>query len=152
MADSIDITGLNKAELLAALYNNSKPQGLGFLSFDAKPMTVTEAVELLTQQTYFDYLNGRVMKIDLRGNQLNTWAYDRDLGQGAAARVVEAVRTGQGIGDKPRDMAKDLAALDDFLDAAPPTTVTEVGGMTSVELGLDEGLKNALQQKRERLR
>ena len=29
----VDIKGLNKAEVLAALYNNSKPLGLGFLHF-----------------------------------------------------------------------------------------------------------------------
>lgn len=49
----VDIKGLNKAEVLAALYNNSKPLGLGFLHFDAKDMTVAEAEELLKQTTYF---------------------------------------------------------------------------------------------------
>ena len=28
----VDIKGLNKAEVLAELYNNSKPQGLGFFT------------------------------------------------------------------------------------------------------------------------
>ena len=28
---SIDIKGANKASVLAALYNNSRPQGMGFL-------------------------------------------------------------------------------------------------------------------------
>jgi len=30
MAEGIDIKGMDKAELLAGLYNNSKPLGLGF--------------------------------------------------------------------------------------------------------------------------
>jgi hypothetical protein len=38
MATSIDLKGLNKAAVLAALYNASKPQGMGFLQYDPTPM------------------------------------------------------------------------------------------------------------------
>ena len=85
----IDLTGKNKAKVLASLYNNSKPQGLGFLSFVPKDMTITEAEELLEQTTYFDYLYGRVMKIDLSGDTLDTSLYDRDNGEGSALRAIE---------------------------------------------------------------
>ena len=72
MADEkIDIKELNKADVLAALYNSSKPQGMGFLHYDAKLMSRKEAQKLLDAgQTYFDYLNGRVMKVDLSDEQL----------------------------------------------------------------------------------
>lgn len=43
----IDITGLTKAHVLAALYNNSRPQGLGFLHFTPDKMTIDEAQRLL---------------------------------------------------------------------------------------------------------
>jgi len=55
-------------------------------------MTVEEARELLSQDTYFDYLKGRVMKVDLSGNELDPWGYDRDNGQGRAAEVIESLR------------------------------------------------------------
>ena len=89
----IDIKGLNKAEVLAALYNNSKPLGLGFLHFDPKEMTVAEAEEIMKQTTDFDYLKGRVMKVDLTSDDsFEEWLYDRDNGNGAAQRAIDALR------------------------------------------------------------
>lgn len=89
----VDIKGLNKAEVLAALYNNSKPLGLGFLHFDPMDMTVAEAEEILNQTTYFDYLKGRVMKVDLSSDDsFEEWLYDRDNGKGAAQRVIDSLR------------------------------------------------------------
>lgn len=89
----VNIKGLNKAEVLAALHNNSKPLGLGFLHFDEKDMTVAEAEELLKQTTYFDYLKGRAMKVDLSSDDgFDEWLYDRDNGNGSAQRVIEKLR------------------------------------------------------------
>lgn len=85
----IDLKGKNKAEVLAKLYNASRPLGLGFLHATEDDMPVEEAQELLNSgQTYFDYLHGRVMKIDLSGDELKTHLYDRDNGQGAAAAAL----------------------------------------------------------------
>src|SRR5437762_8079791 len=82
MRDTIDISKIDKAELLAALYNASKQQGLGFLDLTGRePMTKRQAAELLKEQNYFDYVRGRVMKIDLSGNQLYTGLYNRDNGE-----------------------------------------------------------------------
>ena len=89
----VDIKGLNKAEVLAALYNNSKPQELGFLHFDPKEMTVAEAEEILKQTTDFDYLKGRVMKVNLSSDDgFEEWLYDRDNGNGAAQRAIDRLR------------------------------------------------------------
>lgn len=90
----IDIKGINKAKLLAALYNNSHPQGMGFTQYIPKDMTEQEAETLLTKQSYFDYLKGRVMKIDLSEDVLDPWGYDRDNGEGAVARIVDGLRIG----------------------------------------------------------
>lgn len=86
----IDISGINKAAVLAALYNASKPQGLGILHFTPEDMTVQEATELLTQTNYFDYLKGRVMKIALDGDTLDPRLYDRDNGDGAAIAALKS--------------------------------------------------------------
>lgn len=95
----IDISGLDKATLLAALYNASSPQGMGFLHFDAQPMTPEDAQAIIasfgtSRPLYFDYLKGRVMKINLTKDEMDEWGYDRDLGTGAAQRVVDALRVG----------------------------------------------------------
>lgn len=84
----IDISKLDKAEVLSALYNNSRPQELGFLQADNTPIQKEKAATLLETQTYFDYLKGRVMKVDLSGDELETALYDRDNGQGAAEMAL----------------------------------------------------------------
>ena len=88
----IDISSYNKGEVLAALYNNSKPLGMGFLHFDPKPMTIREGNAILETQTAFDYHKGRVMKVDLSEDQLDERLYDRDNGIGAAAKVISQLQ------------------------------------------------------------
>lgn len=89
----IDLTKYDKAEVLAILYNHSKPQGMGFLQADSNPMTKEEAQDLLAKlpekYKYFDYLKGRIMKVDLTGDYLDPSLYDRDNGKGAAERAIE---------------------------------------------------------------
>ena len=91
----IDISKLNKARVLAALYNASHPQGLGFLHYEASVMTVEEASEWLGNQTYFDHLKGRIMKIDLSGTEFDPYLYDRDNGQGAALNAIRDLDNGE---------------------------------------------------------
>lgn len=105
MSEEINIVGIDKAELLAALYNNSRPMGMGFLQARDGIMTKEEAQkaievgddssrmfgkreELGTRHLYFDYLFGRPLKIDISGDTVRPWGYDRDNGQGAVARIV----------------------------------------------------------------
>lgn len=89
---SIDITG-RKAAVLAALYNASKPLGLGHLHAKGEPMDEGTAAILIARagSARFDYLWGRVMKVDLSGDSFDPRLYDRDNGEGAAARAVEGV-------------------------------------------------------------
>lgn len=88
---AISIKGMSKAKVLAALYNASRAQGMGFLPAKSEPMTEAQAAALLKTQTYFDYLKGRVMKVDLSGDVLEERLYDRDLGPGAAAAAIESI-------------------------------------------------------------
>lgn len=89
----MDISGMNKAEVLAALYNASRQQGMGFLDPDGqKQMNVEQAKKELERTTYLDYLNGRVMKIDLSSDELRTALYNRDNGQNAAEDALSHLR------------------------------------------------------------
>lgn len=85
----IDVTGINKAQLLKALYDDAKPLGMGMLHFQPEPMTIEEADRLSKEHTYFDYLKGRVMKVDISGDTLRCLLYDRDNGDGAAKRALQ---------------------------------------------------------------
>ena len=90
--ETIDISGLDKAEVLAELYNRAQTQGLGPLHFDPENMTKEQAAAILDSgSTYFDYLKGRVLKVDLSKEEFNPALYDRDNGENAAARVIEPI-------------------------------------------------------------
>lgn len=93
----IDISGLNKAEVLNKLYTASKPLGLGRLHFVPGPLSSQQAQDLIAEHyenrngresIYFDYLVGRVMKVELAGDVLETRNYDYDNGPGAAAKAL----------------------------------------------------------------
>lgn len=96
----IDLRDMDKAEVLAALYNASRPLGMGFVQYDPAPMTREEAAGYLAWCTSFDYLKGRVMKIDLSKDALNPRLYDRDNGEGAAWRAITALRVTGKTNDK----------------------------------------------------
>jgi|GEM_PF-2228415 len=80
-----------KPKILAALYNNSKPLGMGIMHFDPTLMVEKEAERILKSQTYFDYLKGRVMKLDFATNQIDTCLYDRDNGDGSCERIINGI-------------------------------------------------------------
>jgi hypothetical protein len=93
----VNIKGLDKAELLQALHARSKALGMGALH-DRGNLTVDQCREIINHRTdeeiglYFDYLNGRVLKVDLEGDELDTRLYDRDVGEGAGEQVVNNLR------------------------------------------------------------
>lgn len=92
----VDITGLTKADVLAALFNASHPQGWGWLHSNSEEMTVESAKALIDArggELYFDYIQGRVIKVDLASDTFNSSLYDRDNGQGAAQRAIDGLRT-----------------------------------------------------------
>lgn len=91
---TISLEGMDKSAVLAALYNASRPQGMGFMQYDPTPMTTKEAEGLLKEYTRFDYLKGRVMKINLEGDELDIRNYDRDNGAGAAEKAIKAMLEG----------------------------------------------------------
>lgn len=89
----INIAELDKVEVLIALYNNAKPLGLGWLCHEPKNMSRVEAENQLEKSTYFDYINGRVMKVNLLSDtEFDPYLYDRDNGNGAAYRAIDSLR------------------------------------------------------------
>lgn len=88
----MNISGKSKAKVLAALYNNAKAQGMGLFIATADNMTEEEAQKILDSgQVNFDYLKGRVMKIDLSGDEVSTWLYNRDNGPNAAENAIDQI-------------------------------------------------------------
>jgi len=138
----MDITGLSKAAVLAVLYNASKPQGMGFMHYDSTPMTEKEAEGLLKRDTYFDYLKGRVMKIDLSSDEVGTGSYNRDNGSGAAERAIDELRKTNKVltpAIKATHKANTKAAAADVMaNIHKETKFVVKGGMPTMTLGLSD--------------
>lgn len=137
---TISIKGLNKAAVLAALYNASRPQEMGFLQYTPEPMTVEEAQTVGENNRWsFDYLSGRVMKVNLSKDEFDPWGFDRDNGQGRAAACVAIVKAGMDENAQPiQDMHKQgiAAGIEHTRVALGQHTVVEKGG--GLRLGLSE--------------
>jgi len=142
MSDTVvHIGDLNKADVLAALYNAAQPQGMGFMQYDPTPMTHNEAQAILNSgQTYFDYLKGRVMKVNLEGEEFDPWGFNRDNGTMAAETVIARLRND---GDaNPAETQEDhkarvkATASQAFDSMGRSSHMSNVGGIPTMELGL----------------
>jgi hypothetical protein len=103
----VDITGLDKAAVLAALFNASAPGGMGFLQAGSGPsvMTVEDAERVINNggspdlvfpdsSLTYGYLFGRPLKVDLKKDDFDPREFDRDNGgTGTAKRLIEKLRS-----------------------------------------------------------
>jgi len=85
----ISLKGLDKAKVLAALFKHALPRDPDHPEPD---LSVAEARRLLKEDTGFDYLRDRILKVNLAGDSLDPWGYDRDNGSGAAQRAIDSIR------------------------------------------------------------
>ncbi len=105
----INIIGLDKADVLLALYNNAKFNGSGFasqpmmkiLASMAPPVKVEAARKEIekcskTGRYKFDYVDlgsgPRPIKVDLSGFEFDSSSYDQDHGDGLAVTVISNLR------------------------------------------------------------
>jgi len=105
MKTNIDISGLKKADVLAALYNGAKPVGNGELHYHPKPATSAEFQEVLNRVVqssllipgsvpsyYVDWYEGRELKVDLNSDtEFDCFQYDKTNGEGAAQKAVDSL-------------------------------------------------------------
>ena len=93
---SVNIAGLNKAELLAYVWNYAgsfagmRGNPAGFAEVFGDKASAEEALK--NGRNYVDYFNGRPIKVDFSKDTVNPFLFDRDAGQGTFARAVENFR------------------------------------------------------------
>jgi hypothetical protein len=135
----IDISGLSKTDVLMALYNAATPRGAGFLQYDPAPLTKDEA-ESLMDRPYFDYVKGRVLKVDLDRDSFDPRLYNRDNGDGTAERAIAVLReTGAVQSEELQTLQHNLtldAAAQARVDMKQGIEITDKGGYSIVTLGL----------------
>jgi hypothetical protein len=87
----INISGIPKEKVLVALYNKAKALGMGVFQYIPGDMKEDDAKIILKETKSFDYLYGRVMKVNISGDSFDDWLYDRDNGEGAAKEAIESI-------------------------------------------------------------
>lgn len=130
----INIKDLDKAEVLYALYHNSHAQGMSFIGLPKDKFTLEHSKEIIKDREekidnpnlryYFDYLEGHVIKCNIGGDEFDERLYDRDCGDGAAAKAIEYVRNGN-IEDI-RVVPAEFAVLDALFRAAAAASRTAI--------------------------
>lgn len=93
MSEKIDISDVSKEDLAYALWLVSKPAAF----FRGFPPSATreEVIEDCVQHEWnLDYVVGRVMKIDLGGNEVDPQWYDKHNEPGQFKNVSGRVRSG----------------------------------------------------------
>lgn len=95
--ETVNISGLNKIDLLKALWENSKPAAYFEHMVKTPPeFNVKEAAQALDQNlnSHFevDYLSGRLIKCDFRNDEVSPKSYDKQFGSGSFKRVVDKLR------------------------------------------------------------
>ena len=94
----VNIKGLDKAEVLHALWRHSHAQGMSFLGLTPEGFTLEKARALIKERQeknarlYFDYVEGHVIKCDLSEDSFDEFLYDRDCGAGAAEAAIDELR------------------------------------------------------------
>lgn len=119
----INIKGLDKAEVLLALWKGSHAQGMSFLGMMNGGLTLEKAKGMVDElkehnhPLYFDYVMGHVIKCDLTDDEFDPRLYDRDCGEGRAAEVIEALRNGTEISDEMSDSDDFMRCMLDLMKA-----------------------------------
>ena len=93
---NIDITGLPKHAVVAALWNAARAQSVfdhKSAMSESRAREVAAFMESKLPSDRLDWVDGRVLKVDLRYDSFDPVFYDRDNGgEGAAARAIERLR------------------------------------------------------------
>lgn len=88
----VSISGLDKADVMRSLFNNSHPQGMGiFNPLSLNDMSIERARELIATTLKFDYVDGRVLKVDISNNELDTRLYDKNNGENAGLKAIQSL-------------------------------------------------------------
>jgi|WetSurMetagenome_2_1015567.scaffolds.fasta_scaffold1187402_1 hypothetical protein len=101
MSKLVNIAGLDKGAVLKALHDGTKPLGRGYeVAIDHLPLEqaqeefaeVKRRYDTLKRRVYFDYYHGRSLKVYLDQDEFDPQWYNKDAGEGTAARVIAALR------------------------------------------------------------
>ena len=125
----VNVSGLDSAELLLALWEGSFNASYFQSKTPPNPPTIGTAILVLSEayDKYIDYFNGRVIKIKFSSDIIGPWGYDRDIGEGAFARVVKEMR------EKGKVLTDDPATWSFVVPPPPPPPPTSWNQYRGIE-------------------
>lgn len=91
----VNIAGLPKHAVLAALWNAAhRKSSLDFkVAMSESRARALTTIEQMMALPYFDWVDGRCLKVDIGTDEFDSDSYDRDNGGvGTAASVIENLR------------------------------------------------------------
>ena len=91
-----DVKGIDKAALLAVCVDIGMYYGpaiVAMASRNCEQMTLERARAILTESTYFDRLNGVKLSLNMEGDTISGYVFDREFGAGTFEAIVAALRT-----------------------------------------------------------
>ena len=97
---TVDISGLDKVDVLHALWNNQKAASF-FAMSGMTPPPFDRATAATAVKSYIDYFQGRAIKGNLDGDTFDSFCYDRDCGSTKAESVIATMK-GEGTRMKGR--------------------------------------------------
>jgi len=124
---AVDISGIDKVELLHQLWDNMKPASFFKNIPGMVPEFDFESAKSAVSRGYVDYFSGRCIKTDLRGDTAHPNMYDRDAGVGAFAKIVAGLK-------EPSDKVTDLedSSSDDSDDSDDDAKLTPQGAVLAL--------------------
>jgi hypothetical protein len=85
---------VTKEELLVALYNSCLPFGMGIMQGDDKPLTLTEAQDILAKMTFIDYYRGTAIKTSFSHFPIMDFEkFDKYNGSGKFMQCVNQIQS-----------------------------------------------------------
>ena len=109
-------------------------------------MTKEQAEEILKTGYSFDYLKGRVMKVDLDKNEFESRSYDRDNGEGAADKVVAILRQKGTVNSDEIKQAHSKGVIEAAKDVRETLNTETTSYGNTIGLGLSD-LKDVIEPK-----
>src|SRR5258708_16971148 len=88
----VDIRGLEKAAVLQALHTAACGSSYGWLRIASWPMSLETFRRLCGSPTECDKFAYEVLKVNIRGDELDTWFYDVEFGYDLGRVTIEVLR------------------------------------------------------------
>ncbi len=94
MRDLVDIRNIDKAKLLAGLYNRAKfGKIVDQFCLPKGGMSVQQAREIIAELgLVFDYLGDQALKVNIAGERFDSWGFNWNRRPQAAQTVVATLR------------------------------------------------------------